>query len=334
MTTFAPTPHANETVSAILMNSARVVESALRESVERLSPALRPPVFHHLAGGGKGVRAALTLLSATATGAAQETAVVGAVAIELVHNFSLIHDDVIDGDHERHHRSTVWSEFGIGQAIIAGDALATLALQVLLEEPTPKRVRAARCLADATGAMIAGQADDMAFESRVTVSVAECLAMMRGKTSALFSCAASLGAILGGAPEEVVVGLATYGSHLGTAFQAVDDVLGIWGEPARTGKPVGSDLVAHKKSLPVAIALARTDGAGSELGHLLHGEMSAADVDRAGAVLTLCGAQDETMDLANAHLEEALASLDRVPLASSPKNELVALARFVTDRDR
>jgi geranylgeranyl diphosphate synthase type I len=334
MTTFAPAPHANDTVSAILLHSAQTVESALRESVERLSPALQPPVVHHLAGAGKGVRAALTLLSATATDAAEETAVVGAVAVELVHNFSLIHDDVIDGDHERHHRSTVWSEFGIGQAIIAGDALATLALQVLLEEPTPERVHAARCLADATSAMIAGQADDMAFESRPTVTVDECLAMVRGKTSALFSCAASLGAILGGADEEVVAALAAYGSHLGMAFQAVDDVLGIWGEPTRTGKPVGSDLVAQKKSLPVALALARSDGTASELGRLLHGEMSPDDVERAGVVLTLCGAQEETMDLADAHLEDALAALDRVPLASGPKSDLVALARFVTERDR
>jgi geranylgeranyl diphosphate synthase type I len=334
MTTFAPAPHANDTVSAILLHSAQTVESALRESVERLSPALQPPVVHHLAGAGKGVRAALTLLSATATHAAEETAVVGAVAVELVHNFSLIHDDVIDGDHERHHRSTVWSEFGIGQAIIAGDALATLALQVLLEEPTPERVHAARCLADATSAMIAGQADDMAFESRPTVTVDECLAMVRGKTSALFSCAASLGAILGGADEEVVAALAAYGSHLGMAFQAVDDVLGIWGEPTRTGKPVGSDLVAQKKSLPVALALARSDGTASELGRLLHGEMSPDDVERAGVVLTLCGAQEETMDLADAHLEDALAALDRVPLASGPKSDLVALARFVTQRDR
>jgi geranylgeranyl diphosphate synthase type I len=334
MTTFAPAPHANANVSALLMHSARMVESALRESVERLSPALRPPVFHHLKGGGKGVRAALTLLSATASGSTEETAVVGAVAVELVHNFSLIHDDVIDGDHERHHRSTVWTEFGVGQAIIAGDALAALAVQILLEQPTPPRVRAAQRLADATSAMIAGQADDMAFESRPSVTVTECLAMMRGKTSALFSCAASLGAILGGAPEDVVAALAAYGSHLGTAFQAVDDVLGIWGEPTRTGKPVGSDLMAHKKSLPVAIALARPDGTSSELVRLLDGAMSASDVERAGALLTLCGAQEETMELATTHLEEALSALDRVPLASLPKSDLVALARFVTERDR
>ena len=126
------------------------------------------------------------------------------MAIELVHNFSLIHDDIIDEDTERRHRSTVWSEYGIGSAIIVGDALATLALQVLLDEPTPERVLAARCLVEATQLMIAGQADDMAFESRASVTVEECLSMERGKTSALLSCAVSLGAILAGAPDATV----------------------------------------------------------------------------------------------------------------------------------
>jgi geranylgeranyl diphosphate synthase type I len=273
------------------------------------------------------------LLSAAAVGAAEETGVVGAVAIELIHNFSLIHDDIIDGDEERRHRSTVWSEFGIGPAIIAGDALATLALQVLLEEPTVERIQAARCLVEATQNMIAGQADDMAFEGRETITVAECLNMEIGKTSALLSCAVSLGAILAGAPDQTVEALAEFGSHVGTAFQAVDDVLGIWGETARTGKPVGSDLSQHKKTLPVTIALARADRTLPELLSLLSGELSAADVARARALIEESGAREETVALADAHLEMALVALNRVPLAAGPKSELVALARFVTERD-
>ena len=154
MTTYALSP--NAIASATLARAALVVAPALDEAVGRLSPSLQGPVHHHLAGGGKRVRAALSLLSATAAGAAEEIGVVGAVAIELIHNFSLIHDDIIDGDTERRHRSTVWSEFGIGPAIIAGDALATLALQVLLDDPTAERVRAARCLVEATQVMIAG----------------------------------------------------------------------------------------------------------------------------------------------------------------------------------
>jgi geranylgeranyl diphosphate synthase type I len=317
-----------------LERSVALVAPALRQAVEQLSPALRPPVHHHFDGGGKRVRAALVLLSAAAAGAAEETGVPGAVAIELMHNFSLIHDDIIDGDGERHHRSTVWAEYGVGPAIIAGDALATLALQVLLDEPTAERVRAARSLAQATQVMIAGQAGDMAFESRPSVTVEECLEMEQQKTSALLACAASLGAILAGAPEATVDALDEFGSHVGTAFQAVDDVLGIWGETGRTGKPVGTDLTQHKKTLPVTIALARAGAGRSELSHLLEGDVSASDLVRARDLIEDSGALEATVALADAHLMAALAALERVSLRPEPTRELVALARFVTERDR
>jgi geranylgeranyl diphosphate synthase type I len=334
VTTFAPASNANTIASSTLGRAARLVAPALDEAIGRLNPSLRGPVHHHLAGGGKGVRAALSLISATAAGADEETGVVGAVAIELIHNFSLIHDDIIDGDTERRHRTTVWTEYGIGPAIIAGDALATLAVQVLLDEPTVERMRAARCLVEATQVMIGGQADDMAFESRPSVTVEECLAMERGKTSALLSCAVSLGAILAGAPERTVDALAEFGSHVGTAFQAIDDVLGIWGEPARTGKPVGSDLSQHKKTLPVSIALARSVSTLPELRQLLAGEFLPTEMERARTLIEECGAREETVALADAHLGMALTALDRVPLAPGPKVELVAIARFVTERDR
>jgi geranylgeranyl diphosphate synthase type I len=334
MTAPSSPTEAGAVATAAMSRAADAVAPALDDALIRLSPSLRGPVTHHLAGGGKRVRAALALLSAAAVGAPEETGVLGAVAIELIHNFSLIHDDIIDGDTERRHRSTVWSEFGIGAAIIAGDALATLALQILLDEPTTERVGAARCLVEATQLMIAGQADDMAFESRTSVTVAECLEMERGKTSALLSCAVSLGAILAGASAGTVAALAAFGTHLGTAFQAVDDVLGIWGEPAVTGKPVGNDLSQHKKTLPVSIALARNDENAPELLRLLESDLGPADVARARALIEATGAQEETIALADTHLELALVALDGVPLVEGPKSELVAIARFVTERDR
>jgi geranylgeranyl diphosphate synthase, type I len=334
MPALSPNADASAVASATLTRAALAVAPALDDAVRRLSPSLHGPVQHHLAGGGKRVRAALSLLSASAAGAAEEVGVIGAVAIELIHNFSLIHDDIIDGDTERRHRSTVWKEYGVGQAIIAGDALATLALQVVLDEPTAERVKAARCLVEATQLMIAGQADDMAFESRSSVTVEECLDMERGKTSALLSCAVSLGAILAGAPDPTVEALAEFGSHLGTSFQAVDDVLGIWGEPARTGKPVGSDLSQHKKTLPVSLALARAGDSLPELRRLLDSDLSPADVERARTLIEESGAREETVALADAHLDMALAALERVSLIPGPKSELVAIARFVTERDR
>jgi geranylgeranyl diphosphate synthase, type I len=334
VSTLSASPDANSLASSTLARAALLVAPALDDAVTRLSPSLHAPVQHHLAGGGKRVRAALSLVSAAATGAAEEVGLLGAVAIELIHNFSLIHDDIMDGDTERRHRSTVWAEYGVGAAIIAGDALSTLALQVLLDEPTPERVRAARCLVDATQLMIAGQADDMAFESRPSVSVEECLAMESGKTSALLSCAASLGAILAGAPTGTVDALAAFGSHLGTSFQAIDDVLGIWGETARTGKPVGSDLSQHKKTLPVSMALARTGEGIDELRSLLAGDLSPHDVERARTLLEQAGAREETVALADAHMASALGALDQAHLVPGPKSELVAIARFVTERDR
>jgi geranylgeranyl diphosphate synthase type I len=318
----------------VLGRAAALVSPAIDDAVARLSPELRPPVAHHLEGGGKRVRAALVLLSAAAAGAPEETGIVGAAAIELIHNFSLIHDDIIDEDRERRHRPTTWAEFGVGTAIIAGDALSTLALQILLEDPTPERVAATASLAAANQAMIAGQAEDMAFESRPSVSVAECLRMEQGKTGALLSCAASLGAILAGAPATTVDALAGFGTHLGTVFQAVDDMLGIWGDPAVTGKPVGSDLLRRKKTLPVATALEEGGPGASELSSLLAGRPDERAVLRAAALLDGMGIRARMQVFADEHLDRAATALQRAPLRPGPAAELLAVAHFVAARDR
>jgi geranylgeranyl diphosphate synthase type I len=323
------------TAAGTLARAGDLVAPALDAAVARLGDELREPVQHHLAGGGKRVRAALALLSAAAAGGEETDGLPGAVAIELIHNYSLIHDDIIDGDRERRHRPSVWAAYGIGRAIVAGDALATLATQVLLEVPGPGGVAAAAALAGATQAMIEGQSVDMAFETRSAIAPEECLAMEQGKTGALLSCAAAIGAILIGAPGALVSALSDFGSDLGIAFQAVDDVLGIWGEPSRTGKPVGSDLVSHKKSLPIAIALA---GPGSpelsRLAALLEGPLEGAELAEATALIEATGARDAVMAVAEERLSAALSALDRVALAERPRDELVAIARYVTERDQ
>jgi geranylgeranyl diphosphate synthase type I len=317
-----------------LARARSVVTPALESAVLQLNPELRSAVRHHLAGGGKHVRAALVLLSAAAVGADERVGIVGAVAIELVHNFSLVHDDIIDGDIERRHRPTVWAEYGVGHAIITGDALATLALQILLEDPTRERVSAAVRLAQATQAMIAGQSEDMASEQRPSLSVDECLHMEAGKTGALLSCAASLGAVLAGAPGPTIDALADFGGHLGVAFQAIDDVLGIWGEPSLTGKPVGNDLRLHKKTLPVAVACATAGEVPDRLKSLLRAELSDGDVEVAARLLDECGAREQTMAIGESHLQAALGALERVPLELGPSAELAAIAHYVTARDR
>lgn len=301
-------------------------------AVDRLHPALRPALRHHFAGGGKRVRGALVLLSAAAVGAAEAVALPGAVALELVHNFSLVHDDVIDGDEERRHRPTVWARFGVGQAVVGGDALALAAIELLLADPTAARVRAAAVLAQATQAMIGGQADDMALEGRDAVTVEECLAMEAGKTGALLACAASLGAILGEAPDETVTALAAFGAHVGIAFQAVDDVLGIWGNPSVTGKPVGSDLLQRKRTLPVTVVLGAGGAAAAELAGLLDGPLGPAELGRVTDLLE--DGRRQVLTIAEAHVENALGCLASVALHPGPAAELAELARFVSERDR
>jgi geranylgeranyl diphosphate synthase, type I len=345
-----PTPG----VPDVLARTRETVTPGMQTAIGRLAPDIRRLASYHLgwtdaqgtpiaAPGGKGIRPALALLSAEAAWADPEIGVPGAVAVELVHNFSLIHDDIIDEDIERHHRPTVWSLFGVGPAIIAGDALETLAHQVLLEASPATGAAASAALAEATAAMISGQADDIAFEKRRNVSVEECMAMSAGKTGALLGCASSIGAVLAGAPAATVGALRDFGRHLGLAFQAIDDLLGIWGDPARTGKPAGNDLRQRKKTMPVVSALAAGGEEADELRELLLGApdrdpatlgiLDPAGVERATYLVEACGGREWTVVRAKSHLDSALGALERVRLSAIPHRELADLAVFVVERE-
>ena len=331
-------------VPPILARAKELVSPALRAAVAGLSTELRPIAEYHLgwrnesgaptgADGGKGVRPALAVLSAEAVGASAIVGVPGAVAVELVHDFSLIHDDVMDNDAERRHRPTVWALYGIGQAVIVGDALLVLADQVVLGVGLEAGARAARLLSRATGEMIAGQALDMAFESRRVVTLEECLAMEAGKTGALLGCAAAIGAILADAPAETIECLTRFGVEMGLSFQAVDDLLGIWGDPEATGKPAGSDLRQHKKSLPVVAALQEGGNAAEELSTLLEKEdLLESEVARAATLVEQGGGRELAQSEAHVHFEQALAALERAAITESSKLELIDLANFIVDR--
>ena len=331
------------TVPDSLARSRALIQRGLHDATGKLDPALGQVIAYHLGWkdqqgnevdqpGGKSVRPTVTLLAAEAVGAPAEDAVPGAVALELVHNFSLVHDDLMDGDRERRHRQTVWALFGSSQAILAGDALAALAYAVLLEAPGERGRRAARELTDATLEMIRGQSEDMAFESRIDVTEDDVLRMCAHKTGALIACATALGAILGGGDDPQVAALRAFGNHVGIAFQAVDDVLGIWGEPDVTGKPAASDLRQHKKTLPVVHALAGADGT-EFAGLVSEGGLTDAELPRALEILERAGSRRWCGDVAQRHLGQALAALASVDLSPGPGGELADIARFVVGRD-
>ncbi len=328
-----------------LHRSRDQVTPALQAAVARLDPASRLQASYHLGwcdaegnattgGGGKAIRPALALLSAQAAGAPGPVGLPGAVAVELVHNFSLLHDDLMDGDHERRHRRTVWSIWGSASAILTGDALLALAQEIVLEADSTHARRAALLLAVTTRELTRGQVQDLAFENRAGITLDECLDMAGGKTGALMAAAAAIGAVLAGAPHATVSALNTFGAQVGVAFQLVDDVLGIWGDPEVTGKPVFSDLRSRKKSLPVTYAL-RHPVHGPELAAWLAapGEPDEASLRRAADLVLAASGRDWALSEAHRRMAIAEASLSTVDIEQPAREGLLALAQYIVDRD-
>ncbi len=322
-----------------------LVDGALRAAVGRLDPRTYRVAAYHLgwtdeegrprrAPVGKALRPALALLSARAAVAPPESALPGAVAVELVHAFSLLHDDIMDGDRTRRHRPAAWTVFGEASAILAGDALLALAGEVLLEAPGQGSAKAARALAAATRRLIAGQSLDMDFETRRQVSVDECLAMASDKTAALLACSCSIGAVLDGAPESVSDALEAFGAELGVAFQLADDLLGIWGDPAATGKPAMSDLRSRKMSLPVVAALDSGTPEAAKLADLYaRPDPAEDDLAEAAALVEAAGGRAWAELEAENRVQRAAGHLLGARLPDSVRAEFLRIADFVTHRD-
>lgn len=342
-------------VTALLERGRTLATPVLRAAVARLAPPMDTVAAYHFGwidaegrpshgDSGKAIRPALALLSAEAAGVAPEVGIPGAVAVELVHNFSLLHDDLMDGDEQRRHRDTVWKVHGPAQAILVGDALFALANEVLLELGTVEAGRATRRLTTATRKLIDGQAQDISYEHRERVTVEECLEMEGNKTGALLACAVSIGAVLGGADDRTADTLEAYGYHLGLAFQAVDDLLGIWGDPEATGKQTWSDLRQRKKSLPVVAALAAGGPASERLARILAADAKLSDAASAdfdeeefasrAALIEEAGGREWTSQEARRQHTTAIEALDGVDMPAEVRAQLVALADFVVVRKR
>jgi geranylgeranyl diphosphate synthase, type I len=289
---------------------------------------------------GKRLRPALCLLTCEAVGGDTAKALPLAAALELVHNFSLVHDDIQDGDRKRHDRDTVWAVWGLPQAINAGDALLSIAYLSLAESldaglSAEAAVRAAGLLAERTLEMVEGQVMDIEFEDWREVGLEEYVAMISRKTGALFDASLGLGALAGGAPLAEVEALGRCGRALGIAFQVRDDMLGVWGAEERTGKSAASDIRRRKKSLPAVYALTRADaGEREELGRIYDREsVSAEDVERVLALMDALGAQAYCASMAAEYKDAALRELERAGVNGEQAEELRKTAAFLLDRD-
>jgi geranylgeranyl diphosphate synthase, type I len=254
------------TVAPDIAMDERTAQSTLRRARTLLQPALRtwtarlPQPVERIASyhfgwtdsagrpddapAGMTLRPALVFGCAAAVGCTAEDALDPAVAVELVHNFSLLHDDILDGDTTRRHRPTAWTVFGSPAALLTGDALLVHASRVLAERPHRHTAMGIRCLSEATTSLIEGEHTDISFEERSHVTLPECLTMTENKTAALLAASCLLGALWGGGTPEQAAALHRFGRHLGMAFQLADDVLDITGTDASLGKhAAGADEV-------------------------------------------------------------------------------------------
>jgi geranylgeranyl diphosphate synthase type I len=281
--------------------------------------------------GGKLLRPALCLLCCEAAGSEARRALPAAGAVELLHNFTLIHDDIEDGSTERHGRETLWRVWGEALAINAGDAMFALAHLALLQledegHVEARVVRAAKMLDETTLRLAEGQHLDLAGAANDRASY---LSMVEGKSAVLLGASCGLGALAAGADGATVDALYEFGRRLGLGFQIRDDILGVWGDPSETGKSAGDDLRAGKRSFPVIAALELANEA--RRGEL-ETALSSADIDRALELLDALGARDECERAAREHAEAAVAALRPVELEPARKAELEQLARFASER--
>lgn len=283
---------------------------------------------------GKRLRPVICLLAVEAQGGDWHQALPAAAAIELLHNFTLIHDDIEDRDQTRRGRPTLWAIWGVPQAINAGDTLFALSYRGMLAlaqtgVDAGLVLRATARYTETVVQITEGQCRDLTFETHPDITEASYLEMITEKTAVLIALAAELGGIIAGASSETCDALRRYGIALGRAFQMQDDLLGLWGDPSRTGKPVGSDLIRHKKTLPILHALQHSTAVRQAF------ERDAIDPARVPELLTeieQVGSRAYTEALAERYIDKALDALSASKGQGWPQKALQELTLRLTGR--
>ena len=289
---------------------------------------------------GKALRPTLCLFACEALASEYSRALPAAAALELIHNFSLIHDDIQDQDMERRHQPTVWHLWGIPKAIWSGNAMQCTGDLSLLDVaranvPAVTAIRVSDILTESYLEMIQGQCMDLDFESRTDIKSEEYLYMIACKTGALIRSALQIGALLATEDPATVKAFTEFGNHLGQAFQVRDDYLGIWGDQATLGKATGNDIRRRKKSYPVVFALERASGQAMEdlLRIYRQEELEECDVQRVMAVLDEVGSQEQAQRVTEAAAGRALAALKPVSLPQWAQTEAENLVDFLARRE-
>jgi len=321
----------------LVKNYSIGVEREIENALDTLDPEnLHSASNHIIKAGGKKIRPALVLLTAEAVGGNRKWAYKTAAAVELIHTFSLIHDDIMDGDEMRRGMPAVHTLWGEPMAILAGDVLFSKAFELVTQTqaediPSENVITALKTVVDSCIKICEGQALDMDFEGKLDVKEEDYLKMIYKKTAALIAAATKSGAIIGGGSEEQVEALSQYGELIGMAFQIQDDYLDVISDEEELGKPVGSDIVEGKMTLMVVHTLEAATYADKEelISILESGDES--NTNRAIEIFNKYDSITYARDIALENVNQAKKLLDMMD-DSPAKEALYNLADFVLER--
>ena len=324
------------------------IELELQKQISRLdTPRTKP--FHemltyHMGWTGEGagpdatgkrIRPLLVLLCTSSSGADWQSALPAAASIELMHNFSLVHDDIQDNSPTRRGRDTAWVKWGAPMAINVGDALFVISNQALIDlkenYPAEIVIRAAEILNNTCLDLTRGQFLDMSYEKRTDLAVDDYWPMIAGKTAALLSACCHIGSILGGVDDSKQEAYRSFGHYLGLAFQVQDDILGIWGDEMVTGKSAASDLIEGKKSLPV---LAGLEKKGKFAERWVKGPIQPGEVEEVKRFLSSEGGLIAAQEASKQMTDLALMSLREADPQGVAGEALFVLAGRLLQRDQ
>ena len=317
-----------------LKERTKEVEEVIHELIgEERVPELKKPMEHLIKAGGKRIRPALCVLACEAVGGKKKDAVHPAAAIELIHNFSLVHDDIMDNDDLRRGMPTTHKVYGIAFAINGGDGLFAKAFQGIARAKLPpeKKEKVLNLFADAIFDVIEGQAMDMAFEKKEKVTTKDYLEMITRKTGRLIENAVEIGGVCGGATKEQEQALHKYGFAIGRAFQIQDDVMGIAGDPSKTGKAAGNDIREGKKTIIVLHALEHAKDATPLKKALGNKEATKEEIIKAVKFLEDTGSIQHAKDYAMQLSKDAKEAISILP-DNEAKGILMDLADFTSTR--
>ncbi len=330
----------NATIEDKLKASATVVNSFIEKLLESRRPeALYAAAKHIISAGGKRLRPYLVLKSCELVGGDPDSAVPFAAALEVLHNFTLIHDDIMDNDSLRRGVSTVHAQWGVPIAIASGDLLFAKVYQAMVEQAIKGSIspeRTISCIESVTEASISiceGQVLDISFPNIKDVSETDYISMVEEKTAALFKACAEIGALAGGGDLDEVVNLGLYALKAGIAFQIVDDILGVTADEETLGKPIGSDLREGKKTLILIHALENASEVERSAIERVLGvyDASQSEISAAEEALKITGSIEYAKARATEYAEEAKKALASFP-ESVAKRDLSELVEYFTER--